>query len=38
MRLGTVVLPEKFAKERPEQLSVAQFVELTLCVQEQLEI
>ncbi len=36
--LGTVVLPEKFAKERPEQLSVAQFVELTLCVQEQLEI
>lgn len=31
--LGTIVLPEKFAKERPEQLSVEAFIELTLHIE-----
>jgi 16S rRNA (adenine1518-N6/adenine1519-N6)-dimethyltransferase len=31
--LGTISLPEKFAKERPEQLSVADFVELTQFIE-----
>lgn len=34
--LGSVILPEKFSKERPEQLSVNQFIELTLSIQSQL--
>lgn len=33
--MGIVELPERFAKERPEQLSVAGFVELTQIVQAQ---
>ena len=34
--LGTVILPERFAKERPEQLSVDAFVELTNIVSQQI--
>lgn len=34
--LGTVVLPERFAKERPEQLSVNDFIELTNIIDEQI--
>lgn len=35
--LGNITLPEKFEKERPEQLSVADFVELTQHISDCLE-